>query len=75
MLIWLAQRATRHAHHTLTVRDLKRSWFWRSFASWMRGGDWSAFDLGIELKRCESEEQKHRRSHPRVHVDMAMGAR
>jgi hypothetical protein len=45
MLPKLARIATAYAQRTGRVRDLRRAWFLRELASWLRGGGWTAFPL------------------------------
>lgn len=43
MFTRIAQRAQRRAERTGKLKHIKRAWFWRSLAQWLRGGDWSPF--------------------------------
>jgi hypothetical protein len=67
MLIRLADRLTRRAKRTGSIRMLKAAWFVRAIASWLRGGDWRSFSA-ISV----SAERAHRRSSPRVDLGMVL---
>ncbi len=61
MFAWIAKRAQARAERTGKVRHIKRAWFWRSLAQWLRGGDWSPF---------AEYERTSRRTQPRAFTVM-----
>lgn len=60
MFHWLAQRAHARAMRVKTVRAMKTAWFFRELASWLRGGDWTAFP----------EDRIHRQLQPPASLSM-----
>lgn len=48
---WAAGRAHERMLRLKTVRSAKRAWFWRELASWLRGGEWTAFPGDRELRQ------------------------